>query len=46
MFNLGISSLDAEPQLLMDTLVCLLKTREDSVRLEPFEVERLVARAL
>ncbi|MDH3995276.1 MAG: MoxR family ATPase [Gammaproteobacteria bacterium] len=46
LFKLGINSLDAEPQLLMDTLVCLLKTREDSVRLEPFEVERLVARAL
>ena len=46
LFKLGINSLDAEPQLLMDTLVCLLKTREDSVRLERFEVERLVARAL
>ena len=46
LFRLGINSLDTEPQLLLDTLVCLLKTREDSVRLEPFEVERLVARAL
>ena len=46
LFKLGINSLDAEPQLLLDTLVCLLKTREDSARLEPFEVERLVARAL
>ena len=46
LFKLGINSLDAEPQLLLDTLVCLLKTREDSVSLEPFEVERLVARAL
>lgn len=46
LFKLGINSLDAEPQLLLDTLVCLLKTREDSISLEPFEVERLVARAL
>ena len=46
LLKLGINSLDAEPQLLLDTLVCLLKTREDSVRLESFEVERLVARAL
>ena len=46
LLKLGISSLDAEPQLLLDTLACLLKTREDGVRLEPFEVERLVARAI
>ncbi len=46
LFKLGINSLDTEPQLLLDTLVCLLKTREDSARLEPFEIERLVARAL
>ena len=46
LLKLGINSLDAEPQLLLDTLVCLLKTREDSIRLESFEVERLVARAL
>ncbi len=46
LLKLGINSLDTEPQLLLDTLVCLLKTREDSARLEPFEIERLVARAL
>jgi len=46
LLKLGINSLDAEPQLLLDTLVCLLKTREDSIRLESFDVERLVARAL
>ena len=46
LLKLGINSLDADPQLLLDTLVCLLKTREDSIRLESFEVERLVARAL
>jgi len=46
LLKLGINSLDAEPQLLLDTLVCLPKTREDSIRLESFEVERLVARAL
>jgi len=46
LLKLGINSLDAEPQLLLDTLVCLLRTREDSIRLESFEVERLVARAL
>ena len=46
LFKLGINSLDAEPQLLLDTLVCLLKTREDGVSLGPFGVVRLVARAL
>lgn len=46
LLKLGINSLDAEPQLLLDTLACLLKTREDSSGLEPFEVQRLVARAL
>ena len=46
LFKLGVNSLDSEPQLLQDTLVCLLKTREDSARLEAFEIERLVASAL
>jgi hypothetical protein len=30
----------------MDSLVCLLKTREDSTQLDAVEVERLVARAI
>jgi MoxR-like ATPase len=46
LLNLGITSLDQDPEMLQDTLVCLLKTREDSHRLEPFEIERLVARAV
>ena len=46
LLNLGITTLDQDPELLQDTLVCLLKTREDSSRLEPFEIERLVARAV
>jgi len=46
LLNLGITTLDQDPELLQDSLVCLLKTREDSCRLEPFEIERLVARAV
>ena len=46
LLNLGITTLDQDPELLQDTLVCLLKTREDTNRLEPFEIERLVARAV
>ena len=46
LMNLGVSSLDTSDELLVDSLVCLLKTREDQSRLEPFEIERLVARAV
>jgi MoxR-like ATPase len=46
LLNLGITSLDEDMEVIQDSLVCLLKTREDSVRLEPFEIERLIARAV
>lgn len=44
--NLGMTSLDQDMETIQDTLVCLLKTREDSSRLERFEIERLIARAV
>ncbi len=46
LLNLGITSLDQDIEAIRDTLVCLLKTREDSTRLETFEIERLIARAV
>jgi MoxR-like ATPase len=46
LLRLEVPSLDADPQVLLDSLVCLLKTREDSAGLGQFEVERLVARAV
>jgi MoxR-like ATPase len=46
LLNLGVTSLDEDMQVIQDSLVCLLKTREDSMRLEPFEIERLIARAV
>jgi MoxR-like ATPase len=45
LMRLGISSLDSEPETIMDSLVCLLKTREDSGIAEQ-EVQRLIARAV
>jgi len=44
--NLGMTSLDQDMEIIQDSLVCLLKTREDSSRLENFEIERLIARAV
>ena len=46
LLQFGLDKLDADPEVLRSTLVCLLKTREDSERLEDFELERLVARAV
>lgn len=46
LLRLDVNSLDCEPQVIMDSLVCLLKTREDSVGLSQFEVERLMAKAV
>lgn len=46
LLQFGLEKLDADPEVLRSTLVCLLKTREDSERLENFELERLVARAV
>ncbi len=45
LLELGVDSLDTDVDTLMDSLVCLLKTREDSDGLGRSEVERLVARA-
>jgi MoxR-like ATPase len=46
LLRLDVASLDAEPQVVMDSLVCLLKTREDSAGLDRLAVDRLVARAV
>ncbi len=46
LLGLGLDSLDRDLDALMDSLVCLLKTREDALQLERTEVERLVARAV
>ena len=46
LLRLEVPSLDADPQVVLDSLVCLLKTREDSEGLTASEVERLVARAV
>jgi len=46
LLQFGLDKLDADPEVLRSTLVCLLKTREDIERLEDFELERLVARAV
>ena len=46
LLRLDVTSLDADPQAIMDSLVCLLKTREDSTGLDRVEVERLLARAV
>lgn len=46
LLQFGLDKLDQDPEVLRSTLVCLLKTREDSERLEEFELDRLVARAV
>jgi MoxR-like ATPase len=46
LLGLGLDSLDRDLDAVMDSLVCLLKTREDALQLERAEVERLVARAV
>ena len=46
LLRLDVNSLDSEPQAIMDSMVCLLKTREDSAGLDRVEVERLLARAV
>ncbi len=46
LLRLEVPSLDADPQVVLDSLVCLLKTREDSAGIGQVEVERLVARAV
>ena len=46
LMKLDVKRLDQDPEAVMDSLICLLKTREDSEGLTTDEVERLVARAL
>jgi len=46
LLRLDVSTLDSDPQAVLDSMVCLLKTREDSAGLGQAEVERLVARAV
>jgi len=46
LMRLNVSTLDGDIEAVMDSLVCLLKTREDSEGLTQGEVERLVARAV
>ena len=46
LLGLGLDSLDDDLDAVMDSMVCLLKTREDALQLERTEVERLVARAV
>ena len=46
LFKLEVTSLDKDPAVVMDSLVCLLKTREDSDGLTASEVERLIARVV
>jgi MoxR-like ATPase len=43
--SLEITDLNQDPQALMDTLACLLKTREDRAAITPDVSARLVARA-
>ena len=46
LFKLEVTSLDKDPAVVMDSLVCLLKTREDSDGLTASEVDRLIARVV
>jgi len=46
LLRLDVKSLDQDPESVMDSLVCLLKTREDSEGLTEAEVKRLIARAV
>ncbi len=46
LMRLGVNSLDQDIEAVMDSLVCLLKTREDSKDVSQVEVERMVARSV
>jgi MoxR-like ATPase len=46
LMQLDVKRLDQDPEAVLDSLVCLLKTREDSESLSVAEIERLVGRAL
>ena len=45
LLQLDVTTLDAEPEQVRDSLVCLLKTREDSASIEDVELGRLIAKA-
>ena len=44
--KMDISSLDSSPEVIADTLVCLLKTREDQAALPPTVIARLLAQSV
>jgi MoxR-like ATPase len=46
LLRLEVKSLDQDHDAVMDSLVCLLKTREDAQAVTKAEVERLIARAV
>ena len=46
LLSLNISSLDDDIEAIKDSLVCLLKTREDSDAFGSMEIERLVAKVI
>ncbi len=46
LLQLGIATLAAEPGSIADTMVCLLKTREDQAALPPTEFARLLAQSV
>lgn len=46
LLRLQVSALEDDLNAVMDSLVCLLKTREDSNSLTPAVVERMIARAI
>jgi hypothetical protein len=45
LLRVNTKKLDDDPALIMQTLVCLLKTREDRDAITPEVVQRLVANA-
>jgi MoxR-like ATPase len=44
--KLGVASLDTNPDFIADTLVCLLKTREDQAAMPPSVTARLLAQSV
>jgi len=46
LLRLDVSVLEDDPDAVMDSLTCLLKTREDSASMDKAVVERMIARAI
>lgn len=46
LLGVGTQRLDEDPEMLRQTLLCLLKTRHDREAMQPETIERLVARAV